>query len=279
MPSVFVATLGQRPEAITIALDLLRERDPIDTVVIIHTDKHASAIASAYDRLHAVMMRDYAELNVIYREVRRSDGHSLHDIIDYQTASDYFRDIYRTLLEYKQGGNRLHVLIAGGRKSMTVYAALAAALIFSREDNLWHVVSPDHLIMPEHFHVSPELREQVYLIDMPIVPARIAYWGMPSSSLDDPLELVKRLQDTRQTLLNKLSPEERRLVDVLLQHPEWTDKQIAAHLHKSPNTVSNQFGWIYNKMDIIDPDEATKGKRQRNPKLRQILMKVLRGEL
>jgi CRISPR-associated protein Csx14 len=280
MPNTFIATLGQRPEAITVALDLLREMHPIDRVVIVHTEPNKSAIASALSALRDQFSRGYDDIEQIeYYETRRANGDQMIDIIDKDTASDYFREIYGVLLRYKQQGDTLHVLIAGGRKVMSVYAALAATLIFRRGDRLWHVVSPNYMIeTPGQFRIPPQMREKVHLVDMPLVPARVTIWDTPQTLLDDPLRLVAHLADLRQQLLDKLSAAERELAFTLLDHPEWTDEQLATHLNKKPRTVNNQLRAIYTKMGIVEPVMRQDGQKNRNPRMRQALLRILRGQ-
>ncbi len=60
MPHVLLATLGQRPETITIALDLLPDRYPIETVVVVHTEPNVSGIHAAIKTLQGVMTSNYS---------------------------------------------------------------------------------------------------------------------------------------------------------------------------------------------------------------------------
>ena len=54
-PPVFLALLGQRPQAITIALDVLLPRYNYQRIGILHTDPQASMIDMAYQQLHEVL--------------------------------------------------------------------------------------------------------------------------------------------------------------------------------------------------------------------------------
>ncbi|MDZ4763405.1 MAG: CRISPR-associated ring nuclease [Chloroflexota bacterium] len=280
MSDIFIATLGQRPEAITVALDMLMQTVNIMSIVIVHTDPKNSAIAGALQRLKTVLMRDYAELPVEYLEIWTSANQPLIDIIDNETASDYFRGIYRILLDFKRHDATLHVLIAGGRKAMSVYAALAATLIFRAHDRLWHVVSPSNMIASEgQFHIPPEVRDQVYLVDMPIIPARVAVWDMPPDQMDDPLELVARSHDIRSGFIRLLTDAERDLVLTLEQYPDWSASDIGAHFNIVNSTVNNHLGNIYNKMVGYLALELEKGKSKHNPKMKQMLLRLLQGRL
>ncbi len=50
---------------------------------------------------------------------------------------------------------------------MTIYATLAAALIFGPRDRVWTVLSPPNLIREGLFHLPPGTRDQVILVDLP----------------------------------------------------------------------------------------------------------------
>lgn len=271
MPHLFAATLGQRPEAITVALDELHARYHFSAAAILHTDPRYSGVADAHDRLKTRFRTDYPDLTVRWHELQGPAGTPLLDITDQDTANEYFRGVLRVLRDYRDDGYTLHLLVAGGRKAMTIYATLAAALIFGPRDRVWTVLTPPNLIRDGQFHMPPGTRDQVILVDLPILPPRL----MPaeSAALDDPLALIAHRRDPRQALLDRLTPAERATVTLLEQHPYATNEELAGMLGKSVRTVENQLQGIYRKMiDLCDEAETATSKRQ-------VLLDILGGRV
>ncbi|NPV67103.1 MAG: hypothetical protein HPY64_08160 [Anaerolineae bacterium] len=271
MPDLFVATLGQRPEAITVALDLLKDRYHFARVVILHTEPHLSGIAEARERLAAVFTADYPALAVDWHEIHGADGGPLLDITSQDTANAYFQDVLITLRNYRAEGYTIHLLVAGGRKAMSVYATLAAALIFGPRDRVWTVLSPEEMLRSGGFHIPPGLRDQVTLVDLPVLPPRLN--AAEIAVLDRPLELIARRRDPRQVLLSRLTPSERQLAELFELHPYASDGQLAQILGKDRRTVENQMRAIYQKMfDLCEEAETATRKRQ-------VLLDILTGRV
>ncbi len=271
MPTLFAATLGQRPEAITVALDELHARYTFSAAAMLHTDPQLSGIADAYDRLKMVFQTDYPGLVVRWHELRGPAGAPLIDITNQDTANEYFREVLRVLRDYRDEGYTIHLLVAGGRKAMTIYATLAASLIFGPRDRVWTVLTPPNLIQEGLFHMPPGTRDQVTLVDLPILPPRLK--PAESAVLDDPLALIAQRRDPRQALMSRLTPAEQATVTLLEQHPYASNEDLAGMLGKSTRTVENQLQGIYRKMiDLCDEAESATSKRQ-------VLLDILAGRV
>ncbi len=271
MPDVFLATLGKRPEVVTIALDLLLDRYSFEFAVIMHTEPHRSGIADALTALRSVTDSDYPALTMRWQEIRGATGSPLLDIESRETAEDYFRAIYNILRTWSQDGYRLHLLIAGGRKAMSTYAMLAAGLVFRPRDRVWTVLSPDEMLAQGSiFHVPPGWRERVQLVDLPLLPACLS--PDERAQLADPVALVAERRDIRRLLLKDLFSEERRLADLIAQKPTGTYEEYAAILGKSARTIENQVTAICNKLGQYMP-EALSGAHKR-----MVLTDVLTGQ-
>lgn len=257
MPDVFVATLGQRPEAITVALDALMDSVRIHRSIVIHTDPRAANIADAYTSLKGVLDKDY-EIPVDWREVRHADGRPLSELTTREAAEDYFRHLYDTLRELKQK-HTVHLLVSSGRKAMSIYATLAANVLFGHADRVWVVLSPDHVIVPGKFHIKPRERRHVQLVDLPLVAARFAP-GMAPENVEDFLTMRR---DARMLFMVKLSDEERNVVETLMKYPYSTNGQLAVALGKSPRTIDNQLSSVYGKLvAFLDSGEHVKDKKR-----------------
>lgn len=213
---IFLATLGRRPEAITVALDLILIQQPMSKVAVLHTEPAQSSIAAALADLKIVLASDYPQLEPAYHEIRGHNDSPLYDMVDESAATAYFREIYSVLRQYRQAGYQLHLLVSGGRKAMSVYVALAAALVFSSRDRLWTVLSSGALVeQVGKYHVPPRWRDQVQLVELPLLPARLVVGAVPPETLNDPMTLVERLQNRRQEFLSKLTSAQREVVILL----------------------------------------------------------------
>lgn len=97
---VLIATLGTRPEVITLALDLLLEDHPIEHVVVIHTARRFMPIGRALLRLEnefpGKTRYAYAGIPCAYETVElHVDGEPFDDIATRDQAGAAFTTIYR----------------------------------------------------------------------------------------------------------------------------------------------------------------------------------------
>lgn len=246
MPTIFLATLGQRPEAITVALDALSQQFDYQGVGIIHTEPQHSGIADALDALKPVLKQDYDFARIRYHEMQFATGEPLVDIVNQHTAEAYYRSMLSLLREYLITGFHIHLLVAGGRKAMSIYATLAASLVFSKDDVVWTVLSSPRLTQTRNFHAPAGMASQVQLVRLPILPSRFMPETLAEMDVDS---LLQTGDDPVQALLNDLTDEEMRLVEMLRSHPRATRDILANLLGKAPKTVDHQFRSIYRRMD------------------------------
>lgn len=259
MAHIYLATLGQRPEAITIALDMLMERYDFAEVVTLHTEPRLSGIADAYTTLKAVLARDYPHLRCQWCELVGHDGSPLLDIDSQTTANHYYRAVLDVLLEYKRQGDTLHLLVSGGRKAMSIYATVAAAAIFGSQDRVWTLLSPPALVeVAGQFHIPAGMRHQVQLVQSPLQPAHVIANGV---ALDVEGYLSRR-QNLRTDFFSRLSKAEQEVAEVFTQHPYDINEDIAQLLGKSKRTIDNQFASMYLKLTVfLDFGDHTVDKR------------------
>jgi CRISPR-associated protein (TIGR02584 family) len=272
MARIFLATLGQRPEAITVALDALSQDYTFDAAAILHTFPKQKIIGEALRNLRHVLASDYPRLRVYWPELRGKNDTPLLDITDNESAWDYYNALLAVLLQYKQQNYDLHLLVAGGRKAMSIYAALAAALVLNNADHLWTVISPDEVLrQPGQFHVKPDLRDQVKMIDLPILPARLVF-----SDPDKPMNIETVIQMRRDRcahFISLLSKAEKALIEVLKRHPYATVAEPGIIMHKSERTIENQLRHIYTIMEsYFDFDIRLPQTRKK-----QVLLDILMG--
>lgn len=262
MPNLFFATLGQRPEAITIAYDRLCERYIYDRIIILTTDRRESGIADAATTLERICRRDYPNVSLMWRDLTYGDDASLMDIFDASSAMAYYRAVYAALAEMKQERYTLHMLISGGRKAMSVYATLAAGLVFGTGDYLWTVLSAPSILKQGVFHIPAQHRDQVQVVELPLLPARIIPGTMPATNLNLDL-IVRQRAQTRDNFLTLLTESERNIAEILTQDRYVTNKRIADALHVSRRTVETHLLHIYSKLaSFVDFGDQIQNKRQ-----------------
>jgi DNA-binding CsgD family transcriptional regulator len=165
-------------------------------------------------------------------------------------------------LKYKEQRKSLHLLVAGGRKAMSIYATLAASLLFTQQDKVWTILSPE--VLTQHkgiFHAPAQFRNQIQMVQLPIMTTRILPGSIPSYLLENPENLSGRSR--RVMFIDKLTLQERRLAETVLMNPYVDNQELANLLGKSKRTVETQFRSIYNKLKIfLDFGEEISNKRQ-----------------
>lgn len=265
---IFLATLGQRPQAITLALDILLPRYHYEMIGVLHTDPNHSDVATSYQELMQVLRQDYPQCYIQNHEMVQLDGDPLLDITDEYSAEGYFHSLLKVLRASRIQGIPIHLLIAGGRKAMSIYAVIAASYVFGSEDRVWTILSDHHVLAEGAFHVPKSATVQV--VHLPIKPSRL----LPGILADQPLEaLLQTPTSPREAFLKELTPEERALVEMLSEHPYVENQQLAELLHKSLKTVEHQLGSTYRKLETYF-DLKVNVKRKR-----QVLLDVLQGRV
>lgn len=257
MSTVFLATLGVRPEAITIALDALLEKYTYDAIGILHTAPKGS-LAIAYRNIQHVLTKDYAHISKIQmHHLRRANGKELGDIDNRDAAHDYLMATLAVLREYQKAGYRMHFMVSGGRKAMSIYATIAAMWLFVPfHDKLFTVLTPDLFMREGVYHLPVGSKDRTILVDLPLLDLRV----------DDNMPLDMLLSSTRsrrEDFLAKLTPEERKLCEALSAHPYFSNQQLAEFMRKSLRTIENQLTSVYEKLTIyLHGGEHVNNKRQ-----------------
>ena len=100
--------------------------------------------------------------------------------------------------------------------------------------------------MRDHvFHIPPGRRQEVQIVNLPVIPSRQL-----------PVVMVQRLtQDIlvgetapRRHFMEQLSKQESALVEELRQRPYASTEELSSRLQKSGRTVENQLRSIYSKL-------------------------------
>lgn len=252
---ILIATLGSEAQVVTAGLDLLLQRGiGIRRVAVVHTTAPGSPIEDALQRLKAAAA-DYRSSHIEFSfHAVEKDGNRFADTESQPAGEATLGVIYRLIAQAKNQAETVHLLIAGGRKTMSIYGMVAAQMVFDEEDRLWHLYSAGDFLTSKRMHPQPG--DEVQLAAIPVVR-----WGELSPAwlslrgIDDPwaalkairrLQLERRREDIHGFVMGTLTAAERQVVETLVT-TGWSDREIATHLHLSPRTVEQHLRAAYGK--------------------------------
>ncbi|HEY9075267.1 MAG TPA: CRISPR-associated ring nuclease [Anaerolineaceae bacterium] len=249
---ILIATLGTEPQVITAALDLLARRgDPVQRVEVLHTFGAVPSITTAVSTLQEALAN---QLPLDLIPLCDQHGHPLADVETPQAAEDAFRTLYRQLWQAKRQGTRVHLLLAGGRKTLSVFAMVAAQLLFDEQDCLWHLYSAGDFLTSRRMHPTPD--DDVHLISIPVLLRSYVSLALTHlKQVSDPFEaldairkidLERNVSQAREFIHNKVSQAESKVVGLLVQEG-LGDQEIADRLVLSPRTVQRHLRSVYRK--------------------------------
>ncbi|PWH12405.1 MAG: hypothetical protein DDG60_13325 [Anaerolineae bacterium] len=265
--STLIATLGSKAQIITLALGCLAQQDDLpERVLVVHTRAARPETAQALQRLREDIPQTFPSTFLESLELRRN-GAPLPDVTTPEEVSAAFESLYAATRACKLRGERVHLLISGGRRTLTVFGMAVAQMLFDDEDRLWHLASHPALEASGRLHAEGE--EWARLIPIPVIA-----WGRLSPVFDslrdvtDPFEAARQLERLRLReqwdaarifLLTKVSPAERDALD-LLARDGLSQAEIAEWLSLSPRTVEGHLRSVYRKAadhwDLPDVNQA-----------------------
>ena len=257
METVLIGTLGAEPQVITLATALLRQ-EGVARVVAVHTDARFAPIAGALPALCSA----FAEA---------TDAPPLEcvavDVADTLTSAelDCFADtLFAVLKTHLAAGRRIHLLLAGGRKSMALTGLSVAQLLLGPGDHVWHLHSDEALRHSGRFW--PAAGDAVHLIELPLAPPiAVPPRFTPAVAAASPAAARQALGAAEQARLrhfveSELTAAERSVAALFAQQVMGVD-EAARRLGKHKKTVTNQLTTIYSKLESyfgLTPDVGTK---------------------
>lgn len=177
-PYVYIATLGNAPQVVTLALDQLLPQHRFVEVCVIHTDaapasnppqikvskpQNVLTLDAEFQNLKLLeetsgdklWRADYRVGDryyqfryrrvLIQREVQQPGDlptyEPIQDVETEENSQAAFRTIFRVVKRYKEQRAIIHFNLAGGRKSMAVFVMSTAQMLFAPGDKLWHLMS------------------------------------------------------------------------------------------------------------------------------------------
>lgn len=252
--SLLIATLGSKPQIITLTLDCLHQSgDFPDSVVVVHTRQARPETNTALQSLRADLELHYPGLLLRGLELSR-DGAPLLDVTQPDEVQAAFQALFGEVRRAKLAESRVHLQIAGGRRTLSVFGMAVAQMLFDDQDRLWHLASQPELEASGRLHASAG--EWARLIPIPVIA-----WGRLSPAfdalrrVDNPLLAVEKLSELRLReqwdsarifVLTRLSPAEQAVAE-LLSREGLAQNDIAARLTLSPRTVEQHLRSAYRK--------------------------------
>jgi DNA-binding CsgD family transcriptional regulator len=240
---------------VTLALDLLLGREePVRHAVVVHTSLARPETRQSIARLGSEFALHYPQVQLRPVCLCDADGEPLDDVTSEPAVREAFRVLYCEIRDAKQAGQRVHLSIAGGRKTIAVYGMAAAQLLYDAGDAVWHLDSDPEIVASKALH-APLGRTR-------LVPVPVLRWSQISPALtelaqiDDPFDAVqsqeKRLradaqQRAREFVQGALTPAEREAVTLVVREG-LTNRQTGARLCRSPRTVGHQLSSAYSKL-------------------------------
>lgn len=250
-----IATLSSEPQGITRVLDwLLQQGYPIGELIVVHTtgDIIQPALQTVIDEFGAGVYPD-----IRYRTVVISGPHG--PVADIRTADDtgaLLQTLYRVIRQARQLNNPIHLSITSGRKTMAVYAMVAAQLLFTEQDRIWHMMATERSgDIDKRLHVAADV--EMEMVEVPVL--RWADAGTAAALLeqDDPWVALQRqraftqgeaARRVKEFLDHRLTKRERELV-LRLARTGLDNAGLARQLGKSEQTVANQLTAVYKKFE------------------------------
>jgi len=240
-------------EVITAALSLLeRAGEPIVKTLVPHT----TGVIQAVQRLQTAFEHPPLAGRIALSLLPMQDeyGRALKDVETRQTGQAAFRSLYQAIASVKQASQTVHLCIAGGRKTLSLFGMAAAQMLFDEQDRLWHLYSgPDFLNSRRMF---PQAEDEAQLIPIPVILwNRLAPPFMVLADQPDPqqalariqaMQLRSRMEQARSFMLGSLTPAEQRVAVAMVRNG-WSDKQLAQRLNLSERTIEQHLRSAYLK--------------------------------
>lgn len=247
MSSVLIATLGAEPQVVSLATYLLlAQRVRLQTALVLHTDAHRPPIDQALPLLRAAFAAQPSWPPLHLVAVNAADALTPAEL-------DCFADaLFTTIQAQLAHGHNIHLLLAGGRKSMAMVGMSVAQLLLGPHNAVWYLYSDDALRLSGR--MTPKAGDQVQLVAVPLPQPNVAppqftpTAQAPTRAAALAAVEAQRARQARYFVESLLTPAERTLA-LLVADEVLTVEEMAARLHKSPKTLTNQLTTIYSKLE------------------------------
>ena len=267
--AVLVATLGSEAQVIPLATQLLlRQGEPLTHTVVLHTraDRHPIDRALPIVQASFPVGDPWPQLQTL--------AVPTDDVLTPDQIELFARHLYQVLKTWIARRVRVHLLLAGGRKSMTMVGMTVAQMLLGPDDRIWYLHSDEELRTAGRTVLQPGDTAQLIAIPLPQVNVAPPVFTQPftADTPDAARDAYATAQQQRQQrfVAQELTDAEREVAALVVQDV-LTVAEIAQTLNKKPKTVTNQLNSIYSKLEAefgLQPDVGVK---------REFLRRTLRG--
>jgi len=254
-----IATLGAEPQVVALATQLLLQAAmPLTAVVVVHTDATAAPIATALPAVSRTFAGQPSWPPLYLHAI------PIADVLTPAEFTRYTDALYSVVRHWLRAGCQIHLLLAGGRKSMAMLGMSVAQLLLGPEDRVWYLHSAEPIRQARTHLLQPG--DEVQLIPIPLPQQHSAPPIFRRHFQAETLDAAQAELDAAQAAQRRHFVEHEltraeRAVAALVVEEVTTVKELAARLHKSPKTVTNQLNSIYSKVESyfgLQPDVGVK---------------------
>jgi CRISPR-associated protein Csx14 len=252
---ILIATLSSEPQGVTRVLDwLLAQGYPIGEVIVVHTvgaviQPALAAVASEF------AAGFYGDIRYRHLAVMGATG-PVTDIRSAADAEALLQTLYRVMRRARQLNQPIHLSITSGRKTMAVYGMVAAQLLFTEQDHVWHMMAIDESgVIDKRLHAESD--EMMEMVEVPVLRWADAATARTLLEEEDLWSALQRQQTlthgekarrVKEFLDRYLTKRERELV-LLLARTGLDNAGLARLLNKREQTVANQLTAVYKKFE------------------------------
>lgn len=253
-----IATLGGKPQVATFALDaLLAKNVPIHRLYAVHLSASDKRIEQSIKRLGDESRKHNPEIRFESVPVRRmtvqGQGRPIETIDDPAAPTAIWQTLHRLISALKQEEFAIHLCMTGGPRLLGAMAMSAAGLLFTSEDTLWHLYTPEETRARAgdgaFLHATPA--DGVRLIEVPVLSMGDFLPGLRAAAYRRPEEffeagqrqLNKQDKAACRTVAGRLSERQREVLRELASGRPH--KELADSLHITPSTLRTHVKVIY----------------------------------
>ncbi len=253
MPKTLVVTMGGQAQVVTFALDeLLRMRESVDEVIVIHLSPADALVSRALQQLATEFSGDFYRFGRVACRLRRhplktADGVPLFDVRSEQDAEVVWSNVRDLVKRLKRDGRSLHLVLAGGRRMIGLMALSSAMFYFGHQDRVWHMYTETKFLKAAHNGaiLHDPNGDHVRLIQVPMVPwgayfpaLRLLAEGTPAEAMAAQTRWLDAVElDHCQEVWQQLTARQR---DMLLAFADGlTPQEVAEHFVISLKTVDS----------------------------------------
>jgi CRISPR-associated protein Csx14 len=247
---ILLATLGGQPQIVTFTLDLLLPTYPISEVVVVHPSTSDERLRHAVLKLQTEFSAPYVGQMITFRShTLRYQDRPIDDISDSGQADGVLDTMHRLVVDLKQQSYCIHLLVAGGRRLMSLLSVPVATLNFDHHDRIWHLFTPQ--VIQEQaeagrlMHVPAGAGTR--LIQAPFIPLG-AYIANSSTNFraaqaEQQAHMNQQEYERCKQAIEQLTPRERDVVHAFTQ--ENSQQEVASALGISMKTVDHHKTRIF----------------------------------